>query len=55
MEETEKLVLQLSNYENELKKAEEIIQRLKEEKIIIIISQIENPNIIKEENECLKI
>ena len=54
MEEMEQLVLQLSNYENELKKAEQTIQELNEEKIIII-SQKENPNIIKEENECLNI
>ena len=54
MEEIEQLVLQLSNYENELKNAEQTIQGLNEEKIIII-SQNENPNIIKEENERLKI
>ena len=50
----EQLVLQLSNSENELKKAEQTIQQLKEEKIIKI-SKKENPNIIKEENEYLKI
>ena len=54
MEEIEQLVLQLSNYENELKNAEQTIQGLNEEKIIII-SQNENPNIIKEENESLKL
>ena len=53
-EEIEQLILKLSNYEIELKKAEQTIQELNEEKIMII-SQDENPNIIKEENESLKI
>ena len=50
----EQLVRQLSHSENELKKAEQIIQRLKEEKKVIM-PQKGNPNIIKEENERLKI
>ena len=54
MEKMEQLVRQLSHSENELKKAEQIIQRLKEEKKVIM-PQKGNPNIIKEENERLKI
>ena len=54
MEKMEQLVRQLSHSENELKKVEQIIQRLKEEKKVIM-PQKGNPNIIKEENERLKI
>ena len=53
MEKKEQLIRQISHSENELKKAEQAIQRLKSEKKMII-SQKGNPNFIKEENERLK-
>ena len=53
MEKKEQLIRQISHSENELKKAEQAIQRLKSEKKIIML-QKGNPNFIKEENEQLK-
>ena len=53
MEKKEQLIRQISHSENELKKAEQAIERLKSEKKIIML-QKGNPNFIKEENEQLK-